>query len=113
MKKLYSEGTAEKECRIPVVFVASLQGKTLEIKDNPQKQYALPPLLAEQYNYLLDGHSTSTIYNSLNVRLDQVTDSQDTVYLHCSRTTYFDSLASNRVMDLPWENRKLSVRNLF
>lgn len=110
---LHSEGKPEEECRIPVVFVASLQGKALEVYDQPQKQYELPPRLAEQYDYLLDGHSTSTIYNSLNVRLDQVIDSENTVALHCSRTTYFDSLASNRVMDLPWENRKLSVRNLF
>lgn len=49
----------------------------------------------------MKAHEFSDVYNQLNIRLDDYdfVESQNRLKLVTSRTTYFDSLVTNRAMD--------------
>lgn len=77
----------------------ALKTKTIRIEDNKQKKYMPPDIIKDNFKHLMDAHSTSTLYNQVNIRLDDITEDQTDVTLHTSRTYYFDSLVTNRVID--------------
>lgn len=60
----------------------------------------------------MKSHDTSTVYNQLNIRVDDWVKGDKTFTLKTSRTTYFDSLVTNRSVDYSWKN-KLTTRQLY
>lgn len=98
--------------RIPVIKEYSLNVSTIYIQDFPTKKYKLPDLIQEHFNELIKAHSTSKIYNQLNIRVDDWGYKNGKFIIKTSRTTYFDSLVTNRAMDFEWA-KDMSVRNLF
>ncbi len=96
---------------IPAANAVFIKGKQIEIVDNKDKQYILPEQIAKFRGELFKAHNYSKTYNQLNIRLDGIIDAQDKVILKCSRTTYFDSLMTNRIMDYKFNGT--SVRDSF
>lgn len=98
----------------PVIKCMDLKGKTLKILDNPQNMYQLPSEIESFSQELFAAHSTSTVYNQLNVRVAKWEHDRNTnqVTIITERTTYFYSLLSNRSMDFPLSNG-MSIRSMF
>ena len=90
---LYSE-----RC-IPVVKIADLDGKRIEIKDNSRKFYSPPPFVKKHREELLEAHRSSEIYDNVNIRVKDWYIDDDSFVIVTERTKYFDSLVTNRAMD--------------
>lgn len=99
------------EVRIPVVCEYMLENKDLDIQDSG-KMYELPEIIREHLDELFSAHSTSNIYNQLTIRVDGWGIINNTFVLQTSRTTFFNSLVTNRAMDFRWKNG-MTVRYLF
>ena len=84
----------------------------LLIDDDPGTWYSLPTQVASRSEKQMEAHDFSTIYNNTNVRLDDVTFARGTAALRTSRTTYADSLLTNRSMDFSWGKGR-SVREVY
>ena len=81
---------------------------------NKDNRYQLPKQIEDNSENLFKAHSASVIYNNINLRLDDFVFDKDKneVKLLYSKTTYYDSLLTNRVMDYPFrENR--TIREMF
>lgn len=85
------------------------EGVELEILDS-QEQYQVPDPIKEIYSHMLEAHKTSVVYNQLNIRCDKWEHNieKKKLTLHTSRTTYFDSLATNRSLDYPWPDDRIT-----
>lgn len=88
----------------PVILEKALTNVKVHIKDNPNKQYELPEVIKQNYETIMRAHEFSDVYNQLNIRLDDYLyhDSTNMLELITSRTTYYDSLVTNRAMDFKW-----------
>lgn len=86
----------------------------IEISDDQSKMYQLPDHLFLHYDENLSAHEQSKVYNNICIRVDDCQKLKDNigVHLYTSRTTYFDSLATNRAMDYKWENG-FTVRKIY
>lgn len=82
------------------------------INDNKEKKYQIPTQICEHSEEIMKVHKQSKLYNNINVRLDKIYVEDKTVILNTSRTTYFDSMITNRAMDLQWNNKK-SIREVY
>ena len=100
--------------RIPVIRVAWLYDKEIEIHDHPEKEYKLPGIIEDYYLELLAAHETSKIYNSITVRVDNwnIEKTERKFLIHSGRTTYYNSLVTNRAMDYELQ-KGISVRKLL
>ena len=87
-------------------------GHSLGIEDDKDKMYALPGVIEANYMKLFSSHKHSKIFNALNIRLDDALVKDDGLVLKTSRTTYFNSLVTNRAMDHSFGSG-LTVRKLF
>ena len=96
---------------IPAANAINLQNKLIEIKDDKTKKYQLPEEIRAIQDKLLAAHSYSKIYNQLNIRLDNIQTSNGKVVFECSRTTYFDSLSTNRVLD--YKINGITIRDMY
>lgn len=96
---------------IPAANPIYLRDKQIEILDAKDKQYRLPQEISVFSEKLLKAHNYSKTYNQLNIRLDGIAETEDKIILKCSRTTYFDSLMTNRAMD--YEIGGQTVRKAF
>lgn len=79
----------------------------IEDKENANEKtnmYELPEDIKGNYNEIIQAHKTSDIYNQLNVRADSWKKEGRTFTIKTSRTTYFDSMVTNRAMDFKWSN---------
>lgn len=101
-----------KEEIIPVVIDAWLMNKTLHISDNSTEFYNPPQFVIEKYNKLLSAHSASSIGNSIVIRVRNWGFDDNVFELKTERTTYFNSLVTNRAMDYDLGNGT-SVRSMF
>ncbi len=109
--KLVTENTNEHTYRFPVTL--ECRGPKLEfIIQDSNSQYVLPDSIVSKYDELIAAHNSSDVYNQLNIRLDDYELIESKVKFMTSRTTYFDSLVTNRAMDFKWNNG-LSVRDLY
>ena len=81
---------------------------------NKDNRYQLPKQIADNSSTLFEAHSASIIYNNINIRIDDLEYSKDKniIKLLYSKTTYFDSLLTNRAMDYPFK-RDRTVREVF
>ena len=105
----------EERCKakiyIPMVCEHKLQQCVIDIQDSNDR-YELPNIIREHFDELFQIHSTSKVYNKLNVRVDDWTLNNKKFVMKTSRTTFFDSLVTNRAMDYRWNNG-LTVREQY
>ncbi len=97
---------------IPVVIEEWLYNKNIKIIDCPGKRYVLPNQVVKYYEELFSSHQTSNIYNNINIRVSDWKTCDGEYLLMTSRTTYYDSLVTNRAMDYEFE-KGLSIRQLY
>lgn len=104
----------KKNLAFPVVLEKKLFNAKLTVTDNWNKQYELPEFIKQHYETIMKAHEFSDVYNQLNIRLDDYTYEQETntLQLITSRTTYYDSLVTNRAMDFKW-GLKSTNREIF
>ena len=81
---------------------------------NKDNRYQLPKQIEDNSEKLFNSHSASIIYNNINLRLDDFEFDKDKneIKLLYSRTTYYDSLLTNRVMDYPFRGNR-TIREMF
>ncbi len=60
----------------------------------------------------MKAHKHSTLYNRLNIRIDNIVIQNGITYITYSQTYYFDSMITNRVMDYRLENGK-TIRDIY
>lgn len=83
------------------------------INDSKDIKYQLPRLVENNYSAIFTVHDTSTTYNNINIRVkDMLIDDEGKLHLITERTTYYDSLVTNRVADYQFA-KGLSVREIF
>lgn len=99
------------QVRFPIIGYIPLKGCRIEIKDR-QTMYRLPEEVREHFDEIFFAHNTSKVYNQLNIRVDCWERHGEVFQMNTSRTTYFNSLVTNRAMDYQWENG-LTVRELL
>lgn len=102
------------DIRIPAIIDYEFISSKLDnifIEDMSDVFYCLPQDIKNRQTLLMSAHSTSNVFNQLNIRCDSwKIDEQNefpkrkTLTIDTSRTTYFDSLITNRAMDYKWEN---------
>lgn len=88
---------------IPVIQVCELSGHTICIRDT-KKEYELPELIQSHFDEIFTAHSTSDVFNQVNIRVDDWKESNGDFVICTSRTTFFNSLVTNRAMDYKWSN---------
>lgn len=99
--------------KIPVILEQLLIETNINVIDSKDKQYKLPEIIKDNYETIMKAHEFSDVYNQLNIRLDnyKFNSEKNLLTLETSRTTYFDSLVTNRAMDYKWglksSNREL------
>ena len=86
----------------------------LRIKDKPRKYYQAPRNILYHYQENAQAHEYSHVYNNQLIRVDdfQLLENGKGLSFKTSRTTYFDSLATNRAADYVWSNG-MSIRNIY
>lgn len=118
VKKYSREKLVEyKEKKFPVVLLAfRKQDEPLfEIcldHSRSNVKYELPGRVKASADWLMKAHEHSAIYNNMNVRADNILQEGEKITLTYSRTTYFDSLLTNRAMDYKWEN-EMTTREVY
>lgn len=95
----------------PVVLEKLCNNYEFDIVDS-LNQYVLPDMAKDNYDYIMEAHKHSTVYNQLNIRLDDYHIEDNKITLLTSRTTYFYSLVTNRAMDYRWSSNN-SIRELY
>ena len=107
------------ELNFPEVLLACRKIKEVPFNifiDNSNKdnRYQLPKQIEENSEKLFNAHSASIIYNNINLRLDDFEFDKDKneMKLLYSKTTYYDSLLTNRVMDYPFRGNR-TIREMF
>lgn len=99
------------KCRFPVIMDATLYQKQIWIEDSDE-QYVLPEEIKNHFDELFAAHDTSNVYNQLNVRVKSWEQDGEKFRIQTMRTTYFDSLVTNRAMDFEWQSGQ-KIRDLF
>ena len=85
--------------RMPILVDAyTKEGDDIIIEDSKER-YKLPEYMVSHFTELFSAHSTSSINNQLNIRVNSWHHKPGCLSLKTSRTTYFDSLVTNRAMD--------------
>ena len=79
--------------------------------DTEKPVYQLPNQIAEHSTELMEAHAHSIVYNNMNVRLNHLIQNGTTIEVVYSKTTYFDSLITNRSMDYPLCGK--SIREIY
>ena len=98
----------------PVIEDADLYNKTWSIIDNPYKCYKLPDEIHGYEPELMAAHKQKNNYNSLAIRVCKWEwDINEPVFkIYTGRTTYYNSLTTNRAMDYKLRNG-YTVRDLL
>lgn len=104
----------DKQVSFPVVEdVAFYKGKDISFSiDDSEKMYELPAEIKAHFSELFQAHDSSNIYNQLNIRVDDWWLHDNLFQMKTSRTTYFNSLVTNRSMDFKWENG-MTTRDVY
>ncbi|WP_192796822.1 hypothetical protein [Pradoshia sp. D12] len=94
---------SEQQKVFPIILESMLIDSKIKIEDT-KKQYELPEIIKENYETIMQAHEFSDVYNQLNIRLDDYNYNKNLneLTLKTSRTTFFDSLVTNRAMDFKW-----------
>ena len=102
--------------KLPVVVLKdnSKAPITIIIKDNKESLYQLPAQILNNFESIFEAHGTSNIYNNIVIRLNDIKAEKDCneVVLSTGRSTYFNSLVTNRAMDFEYFPN-LTIRKLY
>lgn len=109
LNKAYKKKEDKNIFDFPIECVGYLDNCNITIKDRA-KMYKLPEVIKEHYDEIFASHKTSTLFNQLNIRVKDWKIENNQLMMKTSRTTYFDSMVTNRAMDYKWSNG-LSVRD--
>ena len=90
--------------KFPITDVIDIAKCRIYVDDNKTNMYKLPEDVRENYSEIMQAHKTSNIYNQLNIRVDDWEKEGEIFTLKTSRTTYFDSMVTNRAMDFRWSD---------
>lgn len=113
-----NDGNCRDEVTFPEVVIARciLPGQEghskIKIIDDKEKQFELPEDLKLEVGHIMEAHRTSEIFNSLCIRVDKIACDDSEVCLYTSRTSYFNSLLTNRSMDYRWSNG-MTTRDVY
>lgn len=99
------------QVRFPVIEYIQLLQCQVEIQDSTH-MYQLPEQIKDHFDEIFSAHNTSHIYNQFNIRVDSWALDGNTFRICTSRTTYFNSLVTNRAMDYQWSNG-VTVRDML
>lgn len=94
----------------PILNEGNLLDLNIHIDDKPENMYKLPEFAQEHYDELIKAHSSSSVYNQLNIRIKNWYLNDGVFNIETERTTYYDSLVTNRAMDYHLESG-LSIRD--
>ena len=114
-KKLESKPISDEnkhKYKFPILVDNLIECKSLNIFDDSFKWYEQPEVVKNNFQKLFEAHKTSSLYNQTNIRLDKIKLVNTEVNLFTSRTTYYDSMVTNRVMDYKIINN-ISLRDLI
>lgn len=75
-------------------------------------RYELPKQIKDNSEKLMEAHKYSIVYNNINVRIDDFIVNNNTINIIYSKTTYFDSLITNRAMDYSLYDVR-TIREIF
>ena len=89
------------EVVFPVIHIAWLEQYELVIEDHPECEYQIPYEIFQYYEELFFSHSTSSIYNNINIRVNTWYQEDNRFHIVTGRTTYYNSLVTNRCLDYP------------
>lgn len=113
-RKTHCSGTIDDKLgdlyTIPVANVIQLAGRDFVIHDDPDKKYTPPKFSQDHYAELISAHDSSTTFNQVTLRVDDIYEENGSVHCFFSRTTYFDSLVTNRAID--YKIGGISVRDM-
>ena len=103
----------EDEYLFPTVKVVTLYDKKVDIifDFDTANVYKQPSWVSSHSDALFAAHSHSEIYNQQNFRVDDITWDEGSVKISLSKTSYLDSLITNRACD--YEINGVSVRELY
>lgn len=102
-------------CPVEFYFPYDKKGlKTYRIEVNDSNlMYELPEFIKDNFDELMEAHQVTNCYNQLNFRVkDWELSGTNTISMNTMRTTYYNSLVTNRAMDYTLENG-LTVRDKF
>ncbi|MFC6348348.1 hypothetical protein [Vagococcus carniphilus] len=99
--------------KIPIVEILKKEDfkKDFSLTFNPDA-YVLPDLCMTYLEQLIDAHGKSKTYNQDLIRVDNITSSNDKINITYSKTTFFNSLLTNRSQDVTLPNN-LSLRRFY
>ena len=95
-----------------VIPLSQNYNRQILLKDDRHDYYSLPQLIINNYPDIFSVHESSNIYNNLNIRVRSMQLNNNILELNTMRTTYFDSLVTNRAADYNFV-KGLSVRELY
>ena len=98
--------------KFPIILCANLKNKQLIVEDDCQKEYQTPKIIEDNYSRILSSYNASVIYNNRNIRVDDYIDKDNKFILKTSRTTYFQSLLTNRSCDFLID-KNITTRQIF
>ncbi len=112
LKKLQKlKKSDKKRVQLPVICDYKLNGCQIKIKDSTTR-YEIPDTIKDYFEQLFAAHGTSKVYNQLTIRVDNWKYKNGKFVIKTSRTTYFNSLVTNRAMDFRLKNG-LTLREQF
>ncbi len=86
--------------------------RPIVVYDDPSRFYELPRQIAELSASVMKVHQASTIYNQINIRVDDVEVNESEIALHTSRTHFFDSMLTNRACDSILKDN-MTIREIY
>ncbi|WP_162163883.1 hypothetical protein [Acholeplasma hippikon] len=87
--------------------------KEIKVVDDNKKMYLPTEVMSSNFTKLFNAHRGAYKKNVFTVRVDDVYDDEaSAITLYTSRSTYFNHLISNRVMDYPFA-KSLTLRSLY
>lgn len=103
----------EDQYNFPTIVITSLYNKKTEIvfDFDSANIYKQPAWVCSHSDTLFAAHSHSEIYNQQNLRVDDIVYDDKTAKIYLSKTSYFDSLITNRACD--YDINGVSVRELY
>lgn len=96
----------------PVISIIYGKILNLSVTDDKESVYCLPSFSQKYHSKLIESYHNSIIYDSEMIRVNDWKITGNTLQLFTGRTTYFNSLMTNRAIDLELYSHT-SLRDLY
>lgn len=106
-----------RETKFPVVISAfrKINDKSFNIIIDHSEfanAYSLPKQISDYSDYLMRAHKHSVTINKQTIRINSIKQVESDIHITYSRTSYFDTLITNRAMDYTLPNGK-TIRDIY